>query len=82
MAKRNDFSKVPGPRLRIALAKYEPERRNFKPVSGMSAMVTVANGNEQRRLWRAIEDTIQKGDWRDGGAAGGDPVSASATETV
>lgn len=78
---KNDFSQPKGPRLRIALSKYEPDRRNFKPVSGMSAMVNVANGAEQRRLWRALEETIQKGEWRDG-AGSPEPVSAGVAESV
>jgi hypothetical protein len=60
-----DFSAVAGGRrLRIALDVYKPDVRQFRHVKGVGARITVRNTEEQRRLWRAIEKTIERGDWR------------------
>lgn len=65
-----DFSDVSGRRLRITLNVYRPDIRQFRHIKGVGARVTVRNVAEQKRLWRAIEDAIGKGDWRDSHVAG------------
>lgn len=64
MPKTKDFSSVEGRRLRITLGIYRADIRQFRHVKGIGARVTVATAAEQRRLWRAIEATIERGDWR------------------
>ncbi len=59
-----DFSDVTGRRLRITLNLYHAEKRQFRHVKGVGARVTVRNAAEQKRLWKAIESAIAKGDWR------------------
>jgi len=60
-----DFSRPPaGRRLRLILQLYKPDTRQFGVVKGVGALVTVRNAVEQRRLWQAIEQAIERGEWR------------------
>jgi hypothetical protein len=80
MSKSRDFSKPPGGRrMRIALHLYDPTTRQYRHVIGSGALVTVRNVVEQRRLWRAVENAIARGEWRqDGPPDLGDPDAAGA----
>lgn len=63
--KSRDFSRPPqGRRLRVALHHYESEHRQFRHVRGFGALVTVKNLREQGRLWKGIEEYIERGDWK------------------
>jgi hypothetical protein len=80
-----DFSAGPsGRRLRLTIGVYHPPSKQFRHVKGVSARVTVKNVQEQARLWRAIEKTIESEVWRvpDGGdtavTADSDPGDAVA----
>lgn len=80
-----DFSRATGPRLRISMGKYDPATRTFKAVKDSTGLVTVSNASEQRRLWRAIEAVIEKGEWRDGSGdstAAAVPAAAAAVSAA
>lgn len=70
--KSKDFSRPPaGRRLRIPLQLYDPASRTFKHQAGSAALITVTDMSEQKRLWKAIETTIEGGAWRNHERAAG-----------
>lgn len=85
--KTKDFSAVAGGRrIRISLDVYRPDIRQFRHVKGVGARITLRNTDEQKRLWRAIEKAIERGDWRldadsgtldDAGSAGAGSAGAT-----
>lgn len=51
-------------RLRLKAEIYNRDTRQYRHLPGIGARVTVRNVEEQNRLWREIERTIERGDWR------------------
>ena len=82
MATSKDFSRPAGPRIRIAMARYEARTRNFKGVKNHAALVNVADAAEQRRLWAAVLDTIaDESRWRNApDSRGGDSPATAGTD--
>lgn len=77
-----DFSKQSGRRLRVAPFRYDPRKRLFRTAGPLKPfLITVADADEERRLWRALEDTIENGGWRNG-AAGDAAVPGPAEARV
>lgn len=64
-----DFSERTGKRLRIVPFVYKDDIRNFRAIPGVAALVNVENDREEKRLWKAIEDAIASGSWRDGASS-------------
>jgi hypothetical protein len=83
MARRKgarDFSRQSGQRLRITMGVYDPRTRTFKAVGRAAALITVADANQRKDLWRLIEETVSRfaEDTADGTRSPGHPLPTAA----
>lgn len=75
-----DFSRPLGQRVRIVCQTYDAGRKTFKPVKNSAFLVTVADADRRKDLWKAIGDTIEG--WMNGESGGGSDSSGDPGDRV